>query len=72
MQWAPLSLAMVPEGDPLGIQARREFSWRQEYADNWEKALYRHVTGFNGHISDQLERRIREGITDYEQLKLLK
>lgn len=72
MQWAPLSLAMVPEGDPMGIQARREFSWRQEYADNWEKALYRHVTGFNGHISDQLERRIREGITDYEQLKLLK
>lgn len=52
MQFAPISLAMVPEGDPQCAMARREISWKREYRDNWEKAVYRHRTGFEGHLTD--------------------
>lgn len=48
MQFAPVSLVMVPAGDPLAGRARQEFVWRQMYRDNWEKVLYRHNTGFEG------------------------
>lgn len=47
-QWAPLSLAMVPKGDPFTAMAAREFEWRRRYKDNWERAVYRHKTGFEG------------------------
>lgn len=50
MQWGPCSLVMVPQGDPMAGRARSEFNWRQQYKDNWEKAVYRHLTGFEGHL----------------------
>lgn len=50
LQFAPLSLAMVPVGSELTAAARREFTWRAEYGDTWEKAIYRHRTGATGHI----------------------
>lgn len=52
MQFAPISLVMVPENDPLAAQARREFRWRAEHRDTWDRAVYRHVTGFEGNIVD--------------------
>lgn len=52
MQFAPVSLVMLPEGDPLCAMARREFAWKREYRDNWDKVVYRHRTGFEGHLDD--------------------
>lgn len=51
MQFAPVSLAMIPQGDPLAARARQEFRWRQMYKDDWSKVLYRHHTGFEGHLA---------------------
>lgn len=50
MQFAPVSLVMVPDGDPLHIRARQEFRWRNMYKDSWSKAVYRHRTGFEGKL----------------------
>lgn len=47
-QWGPLSLVMVPVSDPHVGMAMKEFDWKQRYHDNWEKGLYRHITGFDG------------------------
>lgn len=52
MQWAPMSLTMVPEGDQFAHVARREFNWRQQYHDNWERIAYRHRTGHEGHLDE--------------------
>lgn len=52
MQFAPISLVMLPDGDPLCVCARREFGWKRDYRDTWEKAVYRHRTGFEGHLAD--------------------
>jgi len=49
-QFAPLSLAMVPKGDKFSARARQEFHWKVIYKDSWEKAVYRHRTGFEGHL----------------------
>jgi replicative DNA helicase len=48
MQWAPVSLVLVPKDDPLAARARREFDWRQRYHDTWEQIVHRHRTGFEG------------------------
>jgi replicative DNA helicase len=46
LQFAPISLALVPEGDPLCGQARREVSWvRPPHRETWEQAVYRHRCG---------------------------
>lgn len=55
MQFAPISLVMIPEGDPLCARARREVAWKRDYQDSWAKALYRHRTGFEGHLADTSE-----------------
>jgi hypothetical protein len=52
MQFAPVSLVMVPEGHPECAMARREIAWKREYRDNWDKVVYRHRTGFEGHLTD--------------------
>jgi replicative DNA helicase len=52
MQFAPVSLVMVPDGDPLCALARREITWKREFRDNWDKVVYRHRTGFEGHLTD--------------------
>jgi hypothetical protein len=53
MQWAPTCLALLPEGDPLEVRARREFGWRQRYLDTWEQVVHRHRTGFEGKFDDR-------------------
>lgn len=50
LQFAPLSLAMVPIGTELTARARREFFMRQA-GDTWEDALVRHRTGVTGPIN---------------------
>lgn len=61
LQFAPLSLALMPEGDSLCAPARQEMHWRKTYRDNWEKAVFRHRTGHEGHlervpnVNDELE-----------------
>jgi hypothetical protein len=52
MQFAPISLVMVPDGDPLCGKARREITWKRDFKDSWAKAAYRHRTGFEGHLAD--------------------
>ncbi len=44
LQFAPLSLAMIPHGDPLYQQAKNEHHMNVR-GDTWEKAIYRHRTG---------------------------
>jgi len=48
MQTAPISLAMVPEGDPLCARARQELGWKQTYRSTWNEAVFRHRTGIEG------------------------
>lgn len=48
MQRAPISLAMVPEGDPLCARARQEMEWKQRYRSTWNEAVFRHRTGIEG------------------------
>lgn len=43
-QWAPLSLALIPFGDPLAQQAKDEFVMAQA-GDDFDTAIYRHATG---------------------------
>jgi len=43
-QFAPLSLAMIPQGDPLVLRAKDELKMEQQ-RDNFETAIYRHATG---------------------------
>lgn len=46
LQFAPISLALVPEGDAFCGQARREMSWiRPPHRASWEQAVYRHRCG---------------------------
>lgn len=52
LQFAPLSLVMLPESDPKCAMARREIQWRRDYRDNWPKAVYRHQTGYEGHLDE--------------------
>lgn len=74
LQFAPLSLVMLPESDPRCSAARREITWRREYRDNWEKAIYRHRTGFEGHLDHvpdlaeqiEMDEVTRERIHEYE------
>lgn len=53
-QFAPISLALIPchnTSDPrLLQQARDELRYEREYHDTWEQAVYRHVTGIEGHV----------------------
>lgn len=50
MQFAPISLALVPEGDPLCARARQEVAWKNRYRDDWSRAVHRHRTGAEGHL----------------------
>jgi 5S rRNA maturation endonuclease (ribonuclease M5) len=50
--WAPLSLAMVPQYDPLAQRAKNEIGWAMQNRDSWPKAVYRHRTGYTGLLSD--------------------
>lgn len=59
-QFAPLSLAIVPEGHVLAGRARKEVFWQNEYRDTWEAAVYRHITGFEGMLSRDQLGRLRE------------
>lgn len=53
-QFAPISLAMVPihhSSDARLLQrARNELRYERDYSDKWEQAVYRHRTGFEGHL----------------------
>lgn len=47
--WAPLSLCMVPAGDPRVHFARDEMLYAGKgYRDDWQTAQWRHKTGFKG------------------------
>ncbi len=59
LQWAPLSLVLVPFGDPLVQQARDELVMAQS-GDEFETAIYRHATG---------DMRVRIPIADYVSWK---
>jgi hypothetical protein len=50
MQRAPISLAMVPAGDPLCAAARLEMDWKQTYRSTWAEAVFRHRTGVEGKL----------------------
>lgn len=70
MQAAPISLTMVPEGNPLCAAARQEIEWKRQYRSSWEEAAFRHRTGIEGvlvpddyggfGVSDQPSARLRE------------
>lgn len=47
MQFAPLTLALVPEGDLLQQRARNELTWEREN-QTWEDAIFAHRTGVSG------------------------
>lgn len=50
-QFAPISLALVPVGEPKTAQrARDELEFERLWHDKWEQAVYRHRTGFRGHL----------------------
>lgn len=52
IQFAPLTLAMVPLEDPLASLARDELTYASSmHRDSWEDALYRHRTGFKGKMT---------------------
>lgn len=59
-QFAPISLAIVPETHHLAVRARKEFGWKTRYRDDWNAAVYRHVTGFEGILSLDTLGRLRE------------
>lgn len=63
-QWAPLSLVMAPEGSKLCAFGRREMVFQRDYRDDWERAVYRHITGVEGHLEDVPD------INDLEQLQM--
>lgn len=44
LQFAPLSLAMIPTGDALALNAKNEQEWALQ-RDDFELAIYRHSTG---------------------------
>jgi hypothetical protein len=44
LQFAPLTLALVPYGDKLQQRARDELEYEQR-RDDWEQAIWRHRTG---------------------------
>lgn len=47
--WAPLSLAMVPQGDAKVHLARDEMLYNSKgFRDSWETAVWRHQTGLKG------------------------
>lgn len=48
MQSGPISLVMVPEGDPRCAMARREIDWKRQYRSTFEEAVFRHRTGIEG------------------------
>jgi hypothetical protein len=50
MQEGPISLVMVPDGDPLCARARKEIVWKQDYRSSWDEAVFRHRTGIEGHL----------------------
>jgi hypothetical protein len=52
MQFAPVSLVMVPEPDLLCARARKEYRWRQDYTDDWARVVHRHRTGEEGHLEE--------------------
>jgi replicative DNA helicase len=60
LQFAPISLVMLPEFDPLCGRARQEVVWRRKYGGDWEQAVYRHLTGFDGDLESGPKGRIRE------------
>lgn len=50
-QFAPLSLAMIPLGDPLVGLARAEIEYNGRFfRDSWQQAMYRHRTGDRGDL----------------------
>lgn len=49
MQFAPLTLALVPEGDPLQHYARVELGLEQEH-QTWEDAIFAHRTGVSAAV----------------------
>jgi hypothetical protein len=52
-QFGPLSLVMVPVGEPENaMRARQELSWKYRFRDDWERAVYRHRTGYDRHIEN--------------------
>lgn len=65
LQFAPLSLAMVPTMEPEAHRARQEFNWRREYRDNWERAAYRHRTGMTAGVLADVP------AEEFEQRKIL-
>lgn len=50
MQFAPVSLTLVPAGDVLEARAKKEFAWYQANKDGWDQIVYRHLTGFEGKL----------------------
>jgi replicative DNA helicase len=51
LQFAPISLALVPQESTAYAQmAVSELQFDREYGDSWERAVYRHRTGFRGTI----------------------
>lgn len=53
-QFAPLSLTLIPHLNTTDVKllqrARDELKYEREYQDKWEQAVYRHRTGFQGHL----------------------
>lgn len=55
LQFAPLTLAMVPTESPLARFAKDELKYANDFnRDTWQMALYRHRTGFTGPISSTM------------------
>jgi hypothetical protein len=53
LQFAPLSLALVPVGaDRYAKAAKDELHWEIQYNDKWAHAVYRHRTGFEGSLNN--------------------
>lgn len=50
MQFAPLTLALVPHSDAFAQQARDEFEYLKKYRDTWDRAIFRHRTKFSGDL----------------------
>jgi replicative DNA helicase len=60
LQFAPISLVMLPEFDELCARARQEIVWRRKYGGDWAQACYRHLTGFDGHLESGPAGHVRE------------
>ncbi len=70
LQFAPLSLAVVPKSDPLYGQAVREVQYAMA-GDTWKTAIYRHLSGDQRLDIDQngvLERALQAKATEADQL----